>query len=60
MKINNSNLNNFEKIPTLYDDIIKEIKMEKIKKYYQQKPPETKQGTYVLGDVLGNILDKII
>lgn len=53
------------KIPTRYDDITKEIameKMEKLAKEYEQgmfKLPE-KITYYKLGDVLGDKLDKIV
>ncbi len=54
----------FDRIPTLYDDIIKEIREAKFKKYYEQQAPKLKEGTYKLGerfsDVLGKVLDETV
>lgn len=60
MNIATVNKKNFDKIPTRFDDIQKEIKMEKMKKYFEQKTPEIKQGKYLIGDVFGKILDKVV
>ena len=46
-------------IPTRYDDIQEEIRLAKLKDYFeQQKPIEVK--SYKLGDLLGNKLDKVV
>lgn len=59
MKIVASVNKNLNKIPTRFDDIQKEIKMEKVKKYFEQKQPKVKEGTYLLGDVIGKVFDKL-
>ena len=49
------------KVPTRYDDIQKEIKMQKIYQYFNQKPNiQIKKGTYQIGDILGEKLNKIV
>ena len=60
MTIKASDLKPFQKIPTFYDDITKEIQAEKIKKYIAQKPLKIKQGSYLIGDVFGKMLDKVV
>lgn len=54
----------FDRIPTLYDDITKEIMEAKFKSYYEQQADRVNKGTYKLGDVLddalGKLLDKIV
>ncbi len=50
----------FDRIPTLYDDITKEIMEAKFKKYYEQQTRKVKEGTYKLGDVLGDVLGKVL
>ncbi len=60
MKIANSINKNMGRIPTRFDDIMKDIQSEKIKKYFDQKPPEIKQGSYIIGNVFGKILDKVV
>lgn len=60
MKIANSINKNMGRIPTHFDDIMKDIQSEKIKKYFDQKPPEIKQGSYIIGNVFGKILDKVV
>lgn len=60
MKITKIAQNNFNKFPTRFDDIQKEIEAEKLKGYFVQKPKvEIKQGTYLMGEVLGKVLNKI-
>ncbi len=51
---------NLNRIPTRFDDIQKEIKMEKVKQYFEQKQPKLEKGTYLLGDVLGKVFDKVV
>lgn len=50
------------RIPTRFDDIQKEILMDRVKDYFQQKSPVdvTGQTTYRLGDVIGEKLNEII
>ena len=60
MKIANSINKNMGRIPTRFDDIMKDIQSEKIKKYFDPKPPEIKQGSYIIGNVFGKILDKVV
>ena len=54
----------FDRIPTRYDAIQKEIREARLKQYFEQKIPKVKEGTYKLGDVfsdaLGKILDKTV
>lgn len=50
----------FGRIPTRYDDILKEIQEAKFKKYYEQKSPKVKEGTYKLGKIFGDILGKVL
>ena len=49
-------------IPTRFDDIQKEILLDRFKEYYAQKAPTggLENSTFKLGDVIGNKLDKII
>lgn len=49
-----------DKIPTRFNDIQKEIQIEKMKKYFEQKTPEIKQGNYIIGDIFGKILNKVV
>lgn len=51
-------LGKFDKIPTRYDDIQKDILEARLKKYYNQKSPKIKEGTYKLGEVCSNVLGK--
>lgn len=60
MKFTSIIQSNFDKIPTRFDDIQKEIQIEKMKKYFEQKTPEIKQGNYFLGDVCGKIFNKVV
>ena len=60
MKIATSINKNLDRIPRRFDDIQKEIQMEKVKQYFKQKQPELKEGTYKIGDVLGKVLDKVV
>ena len=60
MKIASSISKNIDRIPTRFDDIIKDIQSEKIKRYFDQKSPEIKQGSYIIGNVFGKILDKVV
>lgn len=60
MNITTVNKKFFDKIPTRFDDIQKEIQIDKMKKYFYQKTPEVKQGNYIIGDVFGKILDKVV
>lgn len=60
MGIATSVYENLNRIPTRFDDIQKKIKMGKVKQYFEQKQPKVKEGTYLLGDVIGKSLDKIV
>ena len=56
--------NNPYRIPTRYDDIMKEIMEEKLKaalrEYAKYSSPTTDGTTYKLSDVIGEKLNKII
>lgn len=56
--------NNLNRIPTRYDDIMKEIMEEKLKaalrEHAKYSSPTTDGTTYKLGDVIGEKLNKII
>ncbi len=61
MKITTITQNHLTKVPTRFDDIQKEIKMEKIAKYFNQKPnTQIKEGSYKIEDVLGKTLNQIV
>lgn len=60
MGIATSVYKNFNRIPTRFDDVQKEIKMQKAKQYFEQKQPKLKERTYLLGDVLGKVFDKVV
>lgn len=51
---------NFDRIPTHYDDVMKEIREAEFRKYFNQKTPKVKEGTYKLGDVFGDVLAKVL
>lgn len=61
MKISTITKNHLNKIPTRFDDIQQEIKMQKINQYFNQKPNiKIQEGTYKIGDRIGKTLNKIV
>ena len=60
MEITNFINTNFNKIPTRFDDIKKDIQKAKMDKYFHQKVPKLKEGTYIIGDLFGKVLNKVI
>lgn len=52
-------IQNLEKTQTRFDDIKKEIAAEKLEKYYRQNESKV-TSTFTLGNVVGNLLDKVV
>lgn len=52
-------IQNLEKTQTRFDDIKKEIATEKLEKYYRQNESKV-TSTFTLGNVVGNLLDKVV
>lgn len=50
------------KIPTRYDDIVKDIMHDEYNFYFKQKavPQKTEEGTYTLGEKLSNNVKKLL